>query len=805
MQNLPITPYLDDICTSLKNSPSRFLILTAQTAAGKSTAVPGALLQAFPGKILMLEPRRLAVLAIASRVSELLGEQIGQTAGYRMHLDSCVSSKTRFEVITEAILTRKLQADPSLEGTDVVVIDEFHERSIHADLALAFLKEAMLLRDNLYVIVMSATIDTQPLAAFLGTGSIPAPVFRVPGRQFPVAIEYAGIMNPSLAVLHELQKKITEPENNSILVFLPGIGDIRNCQQELIEQKADADILLLHSSIDFTEQQKVLEMPRPGAKRRVILSSAIAETSLTVPGVTTVIDSGLSRINRLIVSAGMEKLVTEKESIFSAEQRAGRAGRTSPGRCIRLWNENDAHILQTQPEILRTDLTALVLECIQWGVSTPEKLQWLTPPSAAAWNAALHLLQQMNCITLQNDGLASITRQGKAVLKLGLSPRLACTALYSVQTALRYSTYKDASSFLQKKFCSDTERRIKNLNSAPDEFRTDTLPIAKNTAALLAGFPDRLAHKTDSPDVYQFPSGRLASLPEHTQKPLGAAWIIAPDVSAGEKSGKIYAYEFVSENDITLWLSKSGRTTEKTDVFFSENKTLRKIACQCYGKIILSEKRLTNITQSDYAQAVCNAVTENGFSWLPLNDDITRFLLRTRFYAQQKNSEIPQEKSLAQNVQEWLPPFITGTKITAQIVYDALRWYFPSQEIDKNVPQQIVLPTGRHCKITYEEHQKKIAQKTDGASTDSKNEITGTITYIQPVLEIIIQQIFGCFETPKILGMPVLLKLLSPARRPLQITDDLEGFWQGAWKEICKEMKGRYPKHNWEYKQKTEE
>ena len=359
MQNLPIIPYLDEICCTLKNSSSRFLVLTAETAAGKSTAVPQAILKAFPQSVIMLEPRRLAVLSIANRIAEALGEKVGQTVGYRMHLESKISKETRLEIITEAILTRKLQSDPSLEGISVVIIDEFHERSIHADLALAFLKEAMELRDDLYVIVMSATIETEKVAEYLGSKEQPAPVMKIPGRQFPVEIEYSGKISVSSAIITTLRS--IKDKKQTILAFLPGIADIRRCKAELEKigfPNENTELMILHSSITLDEQKKVLSPLKEGVTR-IILSSAIAETSLTVPGVKTVIDSGLSRINRMNISLGMEHLVTENESMFSAEQRAGRAGRLGPGKCIRLWNKNDVRIENTPAEILRSDITSL--------------------------------------------------------------------------------------------------------------------------------------------------------------------------------------------------------------------------------------------------------------------------------------------------------------------------------------------------------------------------------------------------------------------------------------------------------------
>lgn len=781
-QSFPITPYLEEICSSLKNSPEHFLILTAETAAGKSTLLPLALLKNFPKKIIMLEPRRLAVLAIANRVSELLGENTGETCGYRIQLDSCISNKTRFEIITEAILTKKLQEDPSLEDVSVVVIDEFHERSIHADLALAFLKESMQLRDDLYVLIMSATIDTKELAEYAGSRDKPAPVFHVPGRQFPVSIEYAGNITPAKAIQKELSKPIPQKQSisdSSILVFLPGISDIQKCKSQLEEQNIDAEILILHSSIPFAEQKKVLEPADNKSRRRVILSSAIAETSLTIPGVTTVIDSGFSRVNQFIISAGMEKLVTERISFFSAEQRAGRAGRTAPGKCIRLWNEFDILAKKTEPEILRTDLTSLVLECITWGISTPENLDWLNRPNINAWNAAVNLLNMLGCIKIHPR--ISITEIGKAVLKIGLSPRLACTALFSTQIALENSQYKDSSPYIQKKFLAALNRKISTLKPLVSNLSEKNLSLSTTTAALLAGFPDRLAKKTQTENTYQFPSGRIAAFESNSAKPVDNLWIVATEVKANEKSGIIYSWKFIPQKEVDFWLSQNERTVTQTVTEFTENRTLRKTEYKLYGKIVLSEKKLPASDSEDFAEAVCNSVISKGFSWLPLNQEIENFLIRVQFYKKHISTgpALPAVENLAENVKSWLLPFLSGkSKIDSQTVYEALRWHFSAEEIDKAVPLQITLPNGKKAKIKYEQNQ----------------------TDILPVIEIIIQQIFGCFETPKILGVPVLLKLLSPARRPLQITNSLENFWQNSWPEICKEMKGRYPKHNWEYR-----
>ncbi|MBQ0050980.1 MAG: DEAD/DEAH box helicase [Treponema sp.] len=816
ISNLPIFPYLSEICQSLKNSSSRFLVLTAETAAGKSTAVPLALLENFSGKILMLEPRRLAATAIADRLSELLGEETGKTVGYRLHLDSKIGKETRLEVITEAILTRRLQADPLLEDVNVIVLDEFHERSIHSDLALAFLKETMELRDDLFVVVMSATIDYQSLAEYLGTKENPAPVLKIPGRQFPVEIKYCDNQSISQVVGELLtndssniaNKKL---QNNSILVFLPGIYEITRIKSQLEEQYSDyAEILILHSSVPLADQRKVLTSVSQNSKRRIILSSAIAETSLTVPGVSVVIDSGLCRTNKMNLAIGMERLVTEKESQFSADQRAGRAGRLQAGTCYRLWNKNDVRLQKNTPEILRADLTQLVLECAQWGVFEKSKLSWLDEPTESAWNSAKNLLENLDFIKEEK-----ITEKGKAALKLGLHPRLAnvllCGGKNAVSTVISFSEYAESKPEVKTRFENDLKRRLNSIEPIKTE------ELAENSGQsglLLAGYPDRLARKcennTDSAE-YQFPSGRKAILQRKALLELKLSdfpqWIVAPKVDAGEKTGKIYSFEAITEEEVQKFLNK--HSVKKIVTEFAEGTlnskngklTIKKTEILSYGELILKETRL-NPAEEDFSQAVFNLVRTKGFEKLPSDSQIESLLLRTEFYIARKSKESLNASGtlsklcaeynqgdirtfLQENVSEWLGPFISGQKIDAKNVYDALYWYLEGSEIDSEVPLQLILPNGRKRKIVYE------VQGTDSQRNQK---------IIQPVIEIIIQQIFGCFETPKIMGVPVLLKLLSPASRPLQITDNLEHFWEETWPEICKEMKGRYPKHNWDYR-----
>lgn len=784
IQKFPITPYLEQICDTLKKSPSHFLVLTAETAAGKSTVLPLALLEHFSGKIIMTEPRRIAVLGVANRVDELTEKP--KEVGYKIHLESRITCETRLEVVTEAILVRQLQSDPALEDYNVVVLDEFHERSVNTDLALAFLKEAMQLRDDLFVVIISATIDTKKLQRWLSLPKPPeeVPVISIPGRQFAVNVVY----EPEKSIVSAVRQGIRYAgDSGNILVFLPGISDIRKAQEALLEtnefsDNSENELCILHSSISLEEQKRIISPASPDGKRRVILSSAIAETSLTVPGVNVVIDSGLARVNRMDINTGMEKLTTEKESEFSAEQRKGRAGRLCEGTCIRLWEKHDVRVKDFSPEILRADLVPLVLECSERGIYSVEGIDWLDSPSVAAWTESVRLLQQLGMI--KKDG--RITEKGKAALTLGIHPRLAGIALMAFDKSagklsregqellIKFSSYSRSSVELQKRFIIDLERRLKGCNckDSQEESEYDFL--------ILSGYPDRLAKRTSEagvePAEYKFAGGRQARL-YNINAPL---WLCAPDVTAGEKEAVIFDLVELEEPKINEFLEKH---SEIRQICSFTQGTLQKFEVKCFGEIVLSSKKIA-LSEGDYAQAWLTEIKEKGIDCLPFDAKCESLLLRAEFIEQQNLQDSKKEEDIHNNLysrlklnaNEWLTPFLGGKNtLTASTVYDALYWYLKGAEIDRFAPEILTLENGRRCKVKYEK-----------------------LAVIQPVIEIIIQRIFGCFQTPKIYGKKVLLRLLSPASRPLQVTDDLEHFWTGAWVEICKEMKGRYPKHNWD-------
>lgn len=784
IQKFPITPYLEQICDTLKKSPSHFLVLTAETAAGKSTVLPLALLEHFSGKIIMTEPRRIAVLGVANRVGELTEKP--KEIGYKIHLESRITCETRLEVVTEAILVRLLQSDPALEDYNVVVLDEFHERSVNTDLALAFLKEAMQLRDDLFVVIMSATIDTKKLQRWLSLPKPPeeVPVISIPGRQFAVNVVY----EPEKSIVSAVRQGIRYAgDSGNILVFLPGISDIRKAQEALLETNEFSDdseneLCILHSSISLEEQKRIISPASPDGKRRVILSSAIAETSLTVPGVNVVIDSGLSRVNRMDINTGMEKLTTEKESEFSAEQRKGRAGRLCEGTCIRLWEKHDVRVKDFPPEILRADLVPLVLECSERGIYSVEGIDWLDSPSVAAWTESVRLLQQLGMI--KKD--VRITEKGKAALTLGIHPRLAGIALMAFDKSagklsregqellIKFSSYSRSSVELQKRFIIDLERRLKGCNCK------DSQEDREFDFLILSGYPDRLAKRTSEagvePAEYKFAGGRQARL-YNRNAPL---WLCAPDVTAGDKEAVIFDLVELEEPKINDFLEKH---SEIRQICSFTQGTLQKFEVKCFGEIVLSSKKIA-LSEGDYAQAWLTEIKEKGIDCLPFDAKCESLLMRAEFIEQQNLQDSEKEEDIHNNLysrlelnaNEWLTPFLGGKNtLTASTVYDALYWYLEGAEIDRFAPEILTLENGRRCKVKYEK-----------------------LAVIQPVIEIIIQRIFGCFQTPKIYGKKVLLRLLSPASRPLQVTDDLEHFWTGAWVEISKEMKGRYPKHNWD-------
>ncbi|MDO4507496.1 MAG: helicase-related protein, partial [Spirochaetales bacterium] len=639
LNQFPVFNRIDDICNSLKNSQSRCIVVTAETGAGKSTVLPLGLLENFPGNMIMTEPRRLSVLGTASRMSDLVDEECGETVGYRIRLENRISKDTRLQVVTEAILVRMLQEDFALENFNVVVLDEFHERSVHLDLISAFLKEALELRDDLYVVVMSATIDAKRISSYFNN----APVVEVEGRTFPVEIEYKPNVGMESAVISAFNSN----EDGNILVFLPGIYEIRKCAENLKEHFGDAaEIFMLHSSISMEEQKKIL---KPNAdKRRIIVSSAIAETSLTVPDVTCVVDSGLCRMNVFNASVGMQKLVTVNESEFSAAQRSGRAGRTRSGKCIRLWSQNDVRQKEVLPEILRTDLSSLVLECAERGELNLEKIDFLDKPSVNLWKERMYFLEKSGMLEK-----SKITEKGKAALKLGMDVRLSGVVLAAAGNekllASAQKLFLEMESNTQKEW-NDVCRRLEKLSyrikkNIPDE-----------SMLLLEGYADRLAVKVSKPGdertEYQFVNGKKAFL--HNSLKIHSQWIVALEADAGDTSALIFNAREIHGEAFENWLKENSDI--KSESYFKDGKIIKEEQV-VIGKLVLSSKKLVP-DSSDLMPAWKNEIQKKGFEVLPLDDKCRNLLLRVEYYRQQKGEDRMLSEELCNSFEEWISPFL---------------------------------------------------------------------------------------------------------------------------------------------------
>ncbi len=780
MNDLPITAHLPGIADALLGSPSGFLLLTAETGAGKSTAVPQSLLERVPGRILMLEPRRVATVAIATRIAALLGEPVGKTVGYRVRYESRVGPETRIEIVTEAILTRMLQSDPELAGTSVVILDEFHERTVNGDLALALLKDASALRPDIRVLVMSATIDAERIASALG-----AQVLSVPGRGFPVDIEYdpPSTRDGRIEPLHESTARAVRRSlaraKGSVLAFLPGLYEIRKTAEALAG--CGTEICILHGSIPFQDQKRALE---DSGERRIILASSIAETSLTVPGVEVVVDSCLSRVGRVDARTGMTSLVTVTESAFSAAQRAGRAGRTGPGLCVRLCSASDALPRQSTPEILRTDLLSLVLECVLWGVSDPSGLSWIDPPGDAAWESAMGLLRWMDAI---DDG-RRITDRGRRMVALGVHPRVAAVALAGgLEVAVRHAIVPGGEDE-RRRLSDDLSRRFRELAGSGADASPHVSPHAADipagpATALLAGFPDRLAKNVDGAS-YLFPSGTIASLAPELSRAFARPpkWIVATDVESSARAAVVRSMEPLADREAEDFLGRHGRG--RSELYcdsgsWSADARVRKRERLEYGKIVVLERQREPSTD-EVAAFVCASVRERGLESLPWSEAAESFLARARFARAHAGTAVPDADAarLLASLEEWLVPFLQGDgRLSGKSLLDALRYALAGAAVDRLAPARLTLPNGMERPLSYE-----VLDPSEGP---------------MPVLETRVQDLYGCATHPAIAGVPVIVRLLSPARRPVHVTRDIPGFWRGVWVDVRKEMKGRYPKHRW--------
>lgn len=817
--DLPLVPHLPRISALLEERGT--LALSALPGAGKSTLVPPFIMDAgwLAGqRIIMLEPRRLAAVAIAARIAELLGEEVGQRAGYRVRSSSRVGRGTRIEVVTEALLTRMIQQDPLLEGVGLVIIDEYHERSIHADLALALALEVRRARPRLALLVMSATLDLEGVSRLLDPAGDPAAgSLHCPGASFPVETRYEPIAAGDRweERFADGLARLFERTDGDMLAFLPGAGEIRRAANRLGGLLAGrAEVFPLHGLLPLEEQRRIAARG-PGSTgeagpRRIILSTSIAETSLTVPGILTVADSGWARLSRFHPATGLDRLVTERVSQSSAEQRRGRAGRLGPGLCVRFWSESESLPPREDPEILRSDLGGLVLECALWGAREPGALSWMDPPPSAAWRQAWEILRMLDLV-----GENGPTELGRRVAGLGLPPRLgvlvdrgasrgepvlaaASAAILEERDGSGVSgdpdfrlrlealrTGQGGSDSWRRRVLTEMQRILRR-SGLESSGRGWTADQEERVGDLLAyAFPDRIARR--EPDrTYRLVTGRTARFPaaggggHHggrvpVASRAAAPWISAPDADAGETAGLIRLAAPVDAQEVERVLALVAE--ERLEIRW-EGLVPKGFLVRRAGRLSLSE-RPRRPSGEEITAAFRDFLLRRGLGDLPWNERSRSLLERMRFYARARPDALPGDLSdagLAARAGEWLEPFLSlsgGHLLTAERLHAGLRGLLGGRagRFESEVPQSITLPTGGKRKIDY--------------SGDA------------PAVEARIQEVFGLKESPRICGAPLTFRLLSPARRPLQVTSDLAGFWRSTYSEVRKEMRGRYPKHSW--------
>jgi ATP-dependent helicase HrpB len=821
MISLPIDEVLPALREALATRHEA--VLEAPPGAGKTTRVPLALLNEswLAGQtILMLEPRRLAARAAAERLASELGEKVGETVGYRIRLDSKVGPRTRIEVVTEGILTRRLQDDPALEGVGLLIFDEFHERSLDADLALALsLNGRELFRDDqpLKILLMSATLEGERLAGLLDD----APILRSEGRMFPVAMRWGRPFQPGEFIEPRLVQTILEAlndETGSVLVFLPGQAEIRRVHQQLADALGDNPQVLLcplHGELDLAAQRAAID-PAPAGKRKVVLATNIAETSLTIDGVRVVIDAGLARVPRFDPGSGMTRLDTQRISKASATQRSGRAGRLEPGVCYRLWSQDQHEQLAAyaSAEILSADLAGLALQLGRWGV-TPTQLVWLDVPPAAAYAQAQDLLERLGAL----DGEA-LTRHGQAMAELPAHPRIAHLLLRGQALGLadmacdvaallgERDILRGAGADLHSRLTllSGEERAARGAQGGVQRARQlarqyrgylrgkATEPVSDPDhpswlGALLAlAYPDRVAQQRRVGGAeYRLANGRAALFAE-ADSLMKQPWLVIADLGSrqGQREERIY---LAADFDPALFdsvLAEQVRVVDQLD-WDEREGVLRAERQRKVGELILSREPLTGLDETARSQALVNLVRRKGLELLPWTPELRQWqarvaLLRQLDLGSKSASEWPDvsDAALLKNLEHWLMPYLGKVSRLSHfanldlssIVHNLLPWPLP-QRLDELAPHHLSVPSGSSIRLDYSEQP--------------------------PILAVRLQELFGLAETPRIAGgrQVVKLHLLSPARRPVQVTQDLANFWRSTYAEVKKDLKGRYPKHYW--------
>ncbi|MGO2486251.1 MAG: ATP-dependent helicase HrpB [Pseudomonas taetrolens] len=826
MISLPIDEVLPALRQALRERHEA--VLEAPPGAGKTTRVPLALLDEpwLAGqKILMLEPRRLAARAAAERLASELGEKVGETVGYRIRLDSKVGPDTRIEVVTEGILTRRLQQDPALDGVGLLIFDEFHERSLDADLALALsLNGRELFRDEqpLKILLMSATLEGERLASLLDD----APVLRSEGRMYPVAMRWGRPFVPGEFIEPRVVQTVLEAINDdsgSLLVFLPGQAEIRRVNQQLADALGSrSDILLcpLHGELDLAAQRAAIE-PAPGGKRKVVLATNIAETSLTIDGVRVVIDAGLARVPRFDPGSGMTRLDTQRISRASATQRAGRAGRLEPGVCYRLWSEDQHAQLAAygSAEILQADLAGLALQLARWGVA-PHELIWLDVPPPASYAQAQQLLERLGALRPQPGQTWKLTVHGEAMAELPAHPRIAHLLLRGQSLGLAEMACDVAALLGERDILrgggADLHSRLALLSGENRGARggqggvqrarqlarqyrsnlrgkaTEPVPDPDHPrwlGVLLAlAYPDRVAQQRKPGGAeYRLANGRAALFSE-ADSLMKQPWLVIADLGSrqGQREERIYLAAEFDPAFLEGVLSEQVSIVDQLD-WDEREGVLRAERQRKVGELVLSREPLTGLDEAARTQALVNLVRRKGLELLPWTPELRQWqarvaLLRQLDLDKQAQSEWPDvsDKALLGTLEDWLAPYLGrvsrlshfASLDLSSIVHNLLKWPLP-QRLDELAPHHIKVPSGSSVRLDYSEHP--------------------------PILAVRLQELFGLADTPRIAGgrQVVKLHLLSPARRPVQVTQDLANFWRSTYAEVKKDLKGRYPKHYW--------
>ncbi|MBU4681841.1 ATP-dependent helicase HrpB [Cedecea davisae] len=794
MSSLPVAAVLPEVLEALAHAPQ--VLLNAPTGAGKSTWLPLQILQhsGLEGRILLLEPRRLAARNVAQRLAELLGEKPGETVGYRMRADSCVGPDTRLEVVTEGILTRMIQQDPELSGIGLVILDEFHERSLQADLALALLLDVKAgLRDDLKILIMSATLDNQRLRQCLPD----APVITSEGRAFPVERRFSPLpahqrFDEAVAIA---VAGLLREEKGSLLLFLPGVGEIQRVQEQLKERVAgDVQLCPLYGALPLSEQRKAI-LPAAAGTRKVVLATNIAETSLTIEGIRLVVDGSLERVARFDVRTGLTRLVTQRVSQASMIQRAGRAGRLEPGICLHLTSAEQAEraSAQGEPEILQSDLSGLQLELLQWGCRDVSQLTWLDTPPEANLAAARRLLRQLGAM----DEQQRLSANGQKMAQLGNDPRLAAM-LVAAKTADEQATAALLAAILEEpprthgggdlrvmldgknaNWRQRAAQLLKRINS-----RGGTADISLAMPLLATAFADRIARRRGAEGRYQLANGMGAML-EQDDAMTRHEWLIAPLLLQGSQSPDARILLALPLDIEELVARVPQLLTESDSVEWDEERgSLKAYRRRQIGRLVVKVQLLAKPSEEEMQLAILNGIRERGLDLLEWSVPAQQLRLRlacaARWLPEQKWPAVDDESLLA-TLEEWLLPEMRGVHSLralknidlSRALGNLLDWPM-RQRLDSALPTHYTVPTGSQIAIRYH----------------SDN---------PPALAVRMQEMFGEAQTPAIAGgrVPLVLELLSPAQRPLQITRDLTAFWNGAYREVQKEMKGRYPKHVW--------